>query len=311
MNAIKRSVPVDGFVLGMALVCLGPGFPVFADASNDGGADDYRLGQGFEHGEGVDQDFSLAFVHYCRAAEKGHRDAAYNLGWMYLNGRGQERSDVRAGGWFQRAALAGDPDAARLITRLGLTASEDDPACPVTLARYAPPRGQVAESAAEGDRKTVERAGVDACTGVGPLASRTDRARLREWAGGRGLISAEYVRAVPYGRIYQVYLEPLGAVDKARLKARDLSRRGVRDAVPIHTGVLKTGLSLGAYRREEDARARVESLRAYGVTALYRTQNPIHRQRWVRMTLPEAARSELARDFPSLRMEAAEGCPEE
>lgn len=51
----------------------------------------------YEHGEGVTQDFARAMRLYCAAARRGHVAAQYQLGWMYANGRGVARDDVRRG----------------------------------------------------------------------------------------------------------------------------------------------------------------------------------------------------------------------
>ena len=40
------------------------------------------------NGGGVPQDYSEAAAWYRQAAEQGHANAQFNLGWMYANGRG-------------------------------------------------------------------------------------------------------------------------------------------------------------------------------------------------------------------------------
>jgi hypothetical protein len=83
----------------------------------------------YEHARGVRQDYREAYRLYCKAAMLGDPTAAYNLGWMYFNGRGLPRQPEFAVGWFKRAAKAGDGYAARMLARyVGIEAAED-PGC--------------------------------------------------------------------------------------------------------------------------------------------------------------------------------------
>lgn len=83
--------------------------------------------QGFEHGEGVPRDTEAAIRLYCQAALAGDAVSAYNLGWLYANGRGVERHDGYAAHWFARAALLGDAHAEGMFKRLATPA--DKPEC--------------------------------------------------------------------------------------------------------------------------------------------------------------------------------------
>jgi len=108
----------------------------------------------YEHGRGVRQDYAAAYQLYCKAALLGDSMAAYNLGWMYFNGRGLPRQAGLAVGWFKRAAKAGDAYAARMVAHYGAVQAAEDPACqpepppPVvtaTLKRKNSHRGAVAD----------------------------------------------------------------------------------------------------------------------------------------------------------------------
>ena len=74
----------------------------------------------YEHGDGIKQDFDLAIALNCFAGSLGNSDAAYNLGWIYANGRGGARNDSLAALWMDRAAKNGDSAAQRLLPRLGI-----------------------------------------------------------------------------------------------------------------------------------------------------------------------------------------------
>jgi hypothetical protein len=86
----------------------------------------------YQHGEGVDRDYARAYRLYCIAALQGDAEAAYQLGWMYLNGRGMPADDALAAGWFQLAAERGDPQSQRILDDL-LTGvePEEDSGCPL------------------------------------------------------------------------------------------------------------------------------------------------------------------------------------
>ncbi|MDO9437706.1 lytic transglycosylase domain-containing protein [Hydrogenophaga sp.] len=82
--------------------------------------------QGLEHGEGVARNTPAAIALYCRAAMAGDAVSAYNLGWIYANGRGTPRHDGFAAHWFARAALLGDTQAEAMFKRMGTQADKPD-----------------------------------------------------------------------------------------------------------------------------------------------------------------------------------------
>jgi soluble lytic murein transglycosylase-like protein len=107
----------------------------------------------YEHARGVRQDYTEAYRLYCKAAMLGDSTAAYNLGWMYFNGRGLPRRPEFAVGWFKRAAKAGDAYAARMLTRYtGIEAVEDSGCRPEPL----PVAAMIAIKRQNPNRKLVE-----------------------------------------------------------------------------------------------------------------------------------------------------------
>ena len=94
----------------------------------------------YEHGEGVPRDPVLASALYCKGARMGDALAQYNLGWMYANGRGVERSDPVAAFFFQLAAAQGLEAAQRMLKVVGPPATHQVPECmrnPVAIATTA------------------------------------------------------------------------------------------------------------------------------------------------------------------------------
>jgi len=74
--------------------------------------------QAYEHGEGVGKDPFKAYDLYCSAAAEGDAESQYQLGWMYANGRGVQRSDDMAAVLFNVAAIQGHPQARAMLDHL-------------------------------------------------------------------------------------------------------------------------------------------------------------------------------------------------
>lgn len=104
--------------------------PLLCWAENSPTADSLlELAVRYEHGRGVQRDYQRAYRLYCLAADRGDSEAYYALGWIYFNSRGVPRSPAIAAGWFEKAATAGDPAAARMLTVLAAEEPRDDPRC--------------------------------------------------------------------------------------------------------------------------------------------------------------------------------------
>jgi soluble lytic murein transglycosylase-like protein len=85
-------------------------------------------GEAYEHGEGLSKDPERAAQTYCKAARLGDAQSQFNLGWMYANGRGVERSDATAAFFFAAAAEQGLQEAGPMLAMVG-GPSSDVPAC--------------------------------------------------------------------------------------------------------------------------------------------------------------------------------------
>lgn len=66
----------------------------------------YSMGSG-----GYDENYEKAATWFLRAAEQGHTDATYQVGWMLQNGNGFLMNERRAVEWFLKAAEKGSPEA--------------------------------------------------------------------------------------------------------------------------------------------------------------------------------------------------------
>lgn len=89
-----------------------------------------KVALNFEHGrDGVKQDYQQAFALYCKASFKGDVESAYNIGFMYFNGRGVARDLALAMRWFKQAADGGDQHARQMLVRYPDVPSVEDLAC--------------------------------------------------------------------------------------------------------------------------------------------------------------------------------------
>ena len=68
----------------------------------------YRLGEMYEHGNGVKKDIGRAVRWYRAAAEHGNSDAQCKLGWMCELGVGSQQNLLEAREWYLKAAEQGD-----------------------------------------------------------------------------------------------------------------------------------------------------------------------------------------------------------
>jgi len=98
-----------------------------------------------ENGEGVERDPVAAAKLYCEAARLGDAPSQFNLGWMYSNGRGVERSDQWAAFFFHAAAEQGYEQAQRMLDRVGgaptyVPDCMREPAAPKVMAKAPLPR---------------------------------------------------------------------------------------------------------------------------------------------------------------------------
>jgi len=104
----------------------------------------------------------------------------------------------------------------------------------------------------------------DVCVEWGPM-SDADRARAQTRLEPLDLGKLVTQRKVEVIANYWVFIPPLAnkaAVDK---RVADLKAQGVRDILPVELGPQRLAISLGVFRTEEAAQARLEALQAQGV----------------------------------------------
>jgi TPR repeat protein len=86
----------------------------------------YYMGYRYEHGKGVTQNYPDAVRWYTKAAEQGNVSALNGLGSLYLAGHGVPQSQIDAYKWFNLAAASGKPEFIAERDKLGakLTAAQ-------------------------------------------------------------------------------------------------------------------------------------------------------------------------------------------
>jgi uncharacterized protein len=80
-----------------------------AAAQNQEADAQFELGQLYEYGKGVEQDYQKAMHWYKLAANSELFKAEYSIALLYEKGRGVEVDYVAAAKWYQKAADKGDP----------------------------------------------------------------------------------------------------------------------------------------------------------------------------------------------------------
>jgi TPR repeat protein len=101
----------------------------FADENNKTAGELRLIAVGYEHGRNVKQDYKQAYSFYCKAALMGDVESAYNIGFMYFNGRGGAKNLSLAVRWFRQAADGGDVHARQMLARFSDITPSEDTAC--------------------------------------------------------------------------------------------------------------------------------------------------------------------------------------
>jgi len=80
-----------------------------------------KLGEMYQFGNGVAQDYEEAIKWYRKAAEQGDKLGQYDLGIMYENGYGVAKDKSMAIEWYRKAAKQGQIDAKAILKKWGIT----------------------------------------------------------------------------------------------------------------------------------------------------------------------------------------------
>jgi len=74
----------------------------------------------YQYGKGCSEDFGKAVKYYKLAADQGHPDAEYFMGYMFEYGRGVANNKDEAVRWYTLAMQHGNEDAKIALKRLAI-----------------------------------------------------------------------------------------------------------------------------------------------------------------------------------------------
>lgn len=84
----------------------------------------FEMGWIYQTGEaGLAKDYEQSAKWYLKAAEKGHPAAMYGIASLYYNGMGVKMDTNAATSWYQKSAAAGFPPAIKLIEEMSQAGS--------------------------------------------------------------------------------------------------------------------------------------------------------------------------------------------
>lgn len=129
----EQELTLEGPVATAPEVADGDAISRWKEAADSGDSHAaYRLGDAYEHGNGVPCDDVLAAVWYERSAAKGNLKAQCALGWLLWTGRGTPANRPRAIKLWQQCALLGMRDACYRLAeayREGVEGKPDAESC--------------------------------------------------------------------------------------------------------------------------------------------------------------------------------------
>lgn len=97
----------------------------------------------YAQGEGVGRDLHRASELYCVAALQGEGQAALDLGYMHLEGRGVSANPALAAWWFKQARRSGHPAAGGALQQVRQLTPQADAACPLPADDVQPDRALI------------------------------------------------------------------------------------------------------------------------------------------------------------------------
>ena len=78
----------------------------------------YKLGDCYYVGRKVEKNLKTSFMHYKKAADKGHTAAEFMVGLMYYRGEGISKDTDKGLRWIERSAGKGNSDAKEFLKSL-------------------------------------------------------------------------------------------------------------------------------------------------------------------------------------------------
>ena len=115
MKKLVVACALAGVLFASAAADRGLPQATYQAARKGDAAAQYKIGESYDLGRGVAQDYKEAVQWYRRSAEQGNAQAQFALGEMYKNGDGVAKDLVQAVHWYRLAAEQGNPGAQLLL----------------------------------------------------------------------------------------------------------------------------------------------------------------------------------------------------
>lgn len=145
------------------------------------------------------------------------------------------------------------------------------------------------EAEVAGPPEPLADASTRECLALGPWLTQVDlRRAMNVLTPIAARIQYRETREV-IRRGYRVFLPSPGSREAALGLARQLSARGLSDYYVVTAGEAQNSVSLGLYRDENNARTRLDQVRAQGFDAQLEPRNDELPKYWIDVDLPQGA----------------------
>jgi len=149
----------------------------------------------------------------------------------------------------------------------------------------------------EAETRAIARQIAATCYAVNGIENHAAARSVANWFTSRGLGAREQTRSAQDSIFYEVFVPPLKDRSSVDEEMRRMREDGFTDIMRINSGDLVNGVSVGAYRRRENAERRVKSLRAKGYPVEFKPRDKTRTTYWV--ALGAGASRELRNEFVS------------
>jgi uncharacterized protein len=190
------------------------------------------LGNLYQFGNGVPQDYAQAAYWYEKSSAQGNSRAQFNLGGLYYSGLGVSQDYGKARQWYEKAANQGEVNAQLSLGglhQLGEGVSQD----------YAQAAYWYAKAAAQGRAEAQYLLGSLYATGQGVRQDYVQAVQWHEKAAAQGNDTAQYSLGALYERgegVQQDYVQAVQWLKKAAAQGNPFAQ--VKLGVTYHSGTL-------------------------------------------------------------------------
>ena len=145
------------------------------------------------------------------------------------------------------------------------------------------------------------------CYLVNGIESHSSARSVARWFTSRNVNAQEQTHPAQDSIFYEVYVPPLQDRAAANEQMRRMREDGFVDVMRINSGELENGISVGAYRKLDNAERRVKTLRGKGYQAEFKPREKTRTTYWVAVNAGASRelRSEFTSAFPAYPLSEA------